>query len=143
MMAPPPVSVKQRARHTGRATGTLRSNRDLVALESWDVWTAAVAVFRATAARVRRDAMSTTNSADWQNAIETAHTLADEGATFHRTTRSDLWWVDPVPRDPPTARPASYWVTLHPDGRYSWVCDTFLDRKSPKSPCSHIARVCP
>src|SRR5688500_6439785 len=78
-----------------------------------------------------RNGMTTTYGADWQAATKKANALRDQGAIFHRTIRSNVWWVDPVLNDPPSARPATYWVTSHPDGCFSCVCDTFLERKAP------------
>jgi hypothetical protein len=86
--------------------------------------------------------MSTNCGADWGGATERARNQAAEGATFHCTILPNVWWVDPVPKDPPPNKPATYWVTLHPDGCYSCVCTTFLPDKGPTSACSHIARVC-
>jgi len=76
--------------------------------------------------------MSMTDRIDWKAAIKKAHNLADQGAVFHRTTHSNVWWVDPA-----MGGPSTYWVTQHPDGCYSCV-----ERRSPQGRCSHIARVC-
>jgi hypothetical protein len=80
--------------------------------------------------------MSMANGGDWETATTMARTLKDQGAIFHRTIRSNVWWVDPVP-DLTTENPATFWVTLHTDGCYSCV-----EGKSPSGPCAHIARVC-
>jgi len=89
-------------------------------------------------ARFPTDVMPVTSSKKWKAAISRAQNLHAAGATFHRTIRTDVWWVDPVPKDPPPKRPATYWVNRHGDGCYSCVCATFR----AGNPCSHIARVC-
>jgi hypothetical protein len=85
--------------------------------------------------------MPTTRSADWDTAFTRAASLRARGAGFHRTIRSDVWWVDPVP-NPATRSPATYWVTGFADECFSCVCDQFLGRKHDPRPCAHIARVC-
>lgn len=86
--------------------------------------------------------MSTARSVNWARATATAIRLRDAGAEYHRTRLINVWWVDPVPKHPAPAKPATYWVTRHADGCFSCVCSMFLETKSAASPCSHIARVC-
>lgn len=73
----------------------------------------------------------------WKKAVARAQDLARNGAAWHPTKRSDVWWLDPVPKDPPSKKPSTYWVTWFPDGCFTCVCDAF----EGGTPCAHIARV--